>query len=123
MVHTRSLLLLAGLGALAFWWKQRVALATSPNLASPAHIHAAKLPAWTMRLQSATYLLEQALQRGNYAAVVNTMDDVLFWIGRLVGEGFGAEGAASRRNLKDGADILVRAYTVAQDAKAFLLCR
>jgi len=76
-----------------------------------------------MRLQSATDLLEQALQRGNYAAVVNTMDDVLFWLGRLAGEGFGAEGAASRRNLKDGADILVRAYTVAQDAKAFLLCR
>jgi len=94
-----------------------------PALASPAQVHAAKLPAWTLRLESATRLLEQALRRGNYEAVVNSIDDVLFWIGRFVGEGFGAEGTPmQRRSIRQGADILVRAYTVAQDAKAFLLC-
>lgn len=51
-----------------------------------AHVHAAKLPAWLLRLEIATELLQDATDAGDVAAALAGVADVWFWQGRVMGD-------------------------------------
>ena len=56
----------------------------SPRVGLASHVHAAKLPAWTLRLRTATALLADAVQRGDRREALDQVADVWFWEGRIV---------------------------------------
>ena len=64
--------------------------------------HAMKLPAWSLRLESGTKALKRATKRGDQEQIIAGLEDVSFWVGRSVGDAFGAagKGGASEAQLR-----------------------
>ena len=76
-------------------------------------IHAMKLPAWTLRLQRGTKQLERATKKGNVEHIIAGLEDVSFWVGRSVGDAFGAagQGGATEPQLRRAGDAIIKAET------------
>jgi len=99
-----------------------VAVLSRPELPmgsrATAQTHAMKLPAWTLRLESGTKALKRATKRGDLEQIVAGLEDVSFWVGRSVGDAFGAsgKGGASERQLRRAGKAIVQAQAAIFDA-------
>ena len=84
--------------------------------------HAMKAGTWAYRLEEGTAALESALEQGDRFAIVAGLDDVSFWMGRLVGEAVGAGSALfDRPDLPERTQAaLARAYAATQRAQVAL---
>ena len=100
----------------------RLYVMTAPNtLGYSAAAHAAKLPAWTLRLRAASHGLALAVRRRNRPEAVRLLEDVWFWIGRITGEAMAA--AELRRHARGATRAqaeVQRAYVAIYAARAFL---
>jgi hypothetical protein len=83
-----------------------------------AQTHAMKLPAWTLRLESGTKALKRATKRGDLEQIVAGLEDVSFWVGRSVGDAFGAsgKGGASEPQLRRAGKAIVQGQAAIFDA-------
>jgi hypothetical protein len=83
--------------------------------------HARKVGPWVMRLQGATQGLQEALDAEDRPGVVRGLEDVWFWVGRVVCDAMSASEVQGADELTGavGAAVL-EAYKVAGKAKRFL---
>lgn len=80
---------------------------------SEARIHAMKLPGWIVRLESGVAELRRAQRDGDLRAMLAGLDDVSFWIGRIMGEGISAAEASPEHEA-----LFRRAVVAVVDARA-----
>jgi hypothetical protein len=100
-----------------------VARVRSGSAAAP-RIHAMKLPAWTLRLKDGTAELERAVQSGKQPEILAGIDDVSFWVGRIMGEGISAAAASpENQEVFEGAIAAVVAGRKAVDRARATLTR
>lgn len=86
--------------------------------------HARKIHPWVVRIKSATMGLNEALEARNTARVIDGLEDVWFWIGRVVCDTLSAGTDPAHSQVVTEAGVAVmEAYQAAGRARQFLLRR
>lgn len=119
-MKTRDLLISVVLGGAALWWWRRRNTAHQGHLDSAEFVHAAKLPAWLLRLESATTLLEETIEQRNRAAIASAVEDVWFWLGRVLCDAFSVDATRPTPLTRKAAAVIPQAYQMAARARQIL---
>lgn len=92
---------------------------------SAPRLHAMKLDPWVQRLVAGINELASAMQAADPARVIDGIDDVSFWTGRVVCDLLGAaeHGEASESELQVAGAQLMRGQQIVMQAKTWLKAR